>query len=410
MGLVDQQQLENEFVIHTYGRKSVQFVRGEGIHLYNAEGKRYLDFLSGVGSVSVGHSNPAVTAALVQQSGRLLHVGNYFYIEGRGELAAKLSGLLSASDITDGKKEGRWKTFFANSGAEANEGAIKLARKYGNEKLNGATTIVTARKSFHGRTLAALAATGQEGKQAVFAPMPAGFIHVPLNDLEALQDALQENTEAAVCAVMLECIQGEAGIWPCDRDYLIAVRELTAKHGILLIIDEIQTGFFRTGTYPFAFQHYGIIPDAVTMAKGIANGVPMGAFAACGELGDLLQPGEHGSTFGGSPLAIAAANATIDELLSTDTATRVAMAGEYLADGLARLPKVCEVRGRGLMRGITLSEPIAVAVLDAALEEGLVINAVGDSILRFLPPLIVSEEHINEALGILDALLMKEAV
>ena len=194
---------------------------------------------------------------------------------------------------------------------------------------------------------------------------------------------------------------------PCTIEYLKAVRALTAEHGILLIIDEVQTGFFRTGSYPFAFQHYGIIPDVVTMAKGIANGVPMGAFAARGALGDLLQPGEHGTTFGGSLLAIAAANATIDELLGMNAATRVTEAGEYLAAGLSRLPKVSDVRGKGLMRGITLTEPIAQVVAETALQDGLVLNAIGDSILRFLPPLVAKTVHIDQALGILEGILTR---
>ena len=456
MSLTRQQQLESDYMMHTYGRKPVQFVRGEGIYLFDDEGKRYLDFLAGIGAVSVGHCNPAVTAAITQQINQLVHVGNYFYIEGRGELAVKLDTLLSASETTD---EGGWKVFFANSGAEANEGAIKLARKYGKEKLAGATTIVTAQKSFHGRTLASLAATGQEAKQAVFAPMPAGFVHVPLNDVAALKDVLDQqgnggsgasgsgasstgasgsgasstgasgsgasstdasstaasgsganNTDGAVCAVMLECIQGESGVWPCDESYLKAVRELTSERGILLMIDEVQTGFFRTGTYPFAYQHAGIVPDVVSMAKGIANGVPIGAFAARGSLGDLLKPGEHGSTFGGSPLAIAAANATIDELIRISAATNVTQIGDYFAGKLACLPKVNEVRGKGLMRAVQLTEPIAVAVVDAALACGLIINAIGDSTLRFLPPLVVSHEHIDEALAILESILAKETI
>jgi len=426
-----EQQLENHYVMHTYARKPVNFVRGEGMYLYDDKGKSYLDFLSGIGCISVGHCNPAVSAALARQASRLVHVGNYFYVEGRGVLAEKLNTLLSAPGTARDTCKHAWKTFFANSGAEANEGAIKLARKHGKLKLNGAATIVSAQKSFHGRTLAALAATGQESKQAVFTPMPAGFVHTPLNDIEALKHVLDAqdaaahlagderagvmdastkpeggSNEASVCAILLECIQGEAGIWPCTMEYLKAVRELTAERGILLIIDEIQTGFFRTGTYPFSFQHYGIIPDVVTMAKGIANGVPMGAFAAYGELGDLLQPGEHGSTFGGSLLAIAAANATIDEMLDMDVANKVAATGAYFAAGLAHLPKVSDIRGLGLMRGVTLTEPIAAAVGEAALEKGLVLNVIGDSVLRFLPPLIATTEHVDEALGILKESLM----
>ena len=455
LSLENQQCLENRYVMHTYARKPVEFVRGKGACLYDCEGKEYLDFLAGVGSVSVGHCNPSVTDALVHQTQTLVHASNYFYADGRGELAEKLSVLLSGSDLAaattgvwakgcgpsgeiepTGETEPTgeaWKIFFANSGAEANEGAIKLARKYGKMNLNGAATIVSALKSFHGRTLAALAATGQESKQKVFAPMPEGFLHVPLNDREALESLLdaqaakaqsadtqsadapgtdaqateQQATEA-VCAVLLECIQGEGGVWPCTQEYLQAVRELTASRGILLIIDEVQTGFFRTGTHAFAYQHYGICPDIVTMAKGIANGVPMGAFAACGDLGDLLVPGEHGSTFGGSLLALAAANATIDELLSINAAERATQMGERLAAGLARLPHVKEVRGLGLMRAVSLDVPVAAQITDTVLTKGLVINAIGDSILRFLPPLVVDEAQIDKMVQILECVLSEE--
>ncbi|MCL1890901.1 MAG: acetylornithine/succinylornithine family transaminase [Coriobacteriia bacterium] len=436
MSLVQQQEFENDFVMHTYGRKPVMFVRGEGVYLYDDAGKKYLDFLAGVGAVSVGHSNPNVVAALQEQAAKLVHVGNYFYVEGRGELAQKLSGLLATSGAEQEDPSGAWKVFFANSGAEANEGAIKLARKYGNEKLGGAGTIISAQQSFHGRTLAALAATGQEGKQAVFAPMPAGFIHVPINDEAALLAALDgaaANAAAAangsahaadgaaahaaaapdgsaagssaVCAVMLECVQGEAGVWPCSLEYLKAVRKLTAERNIALIIDEVQTGFYRTGTYPFSYQHAGIVPDIVSMAKGIGNGFPVAAFAACGEMADLLVLGEHGSTFGGGPLAIAAAHATLDELEANDAATQVAQLGEYFAAGLAKLPLVVDVRGKGLMCGVSLSKPVAPEVGEAALEGGLVINTIGDNTLRFLPPLVVNKEQIDEALSILQTIL-----
>jgi acetylornithine aminotransferase len=317
--------------------------------------------------------------------------------------------------------------FFANSGAEAIEAAIKLARRYGSRYLEGATTIVSAQRSFHGRTLAALAATGQPAKQEAFQPLPSGFRHVPLNDIEALRTLLDKLAPAeglmitpgqtaslddspqdgavlaargtpspskTACAVLLEVIQGEGGVWPCDDDYLRAVRALTAERGLLLIIDEIQTGFYRTGK-PFAYQHAGIQPDIVTLAKGIANGVPIGVVAACGKAAEGFEPGDHGSTFGGSPLAIVAANATLDELAALDAGVHAQQVGSYLAEKLAQLPLVTEVRGRGLMLAAQLSEPVAVAIVDAGLEQGLVLNAIGSNILRFLPPLCVSTADVD---------------
>jgi acetylornithine aminotransferase len=442
MSLKQQQELEALYLLPTYGRKPVQFVRGNGILLYDDNGKEYLDFLAGIGAVSVGHANPRVTAAIQGQAAELLHVGNYFYIEGRGELARRLSALLNDGEQTDfapvdesaaagvaalEPQTNQWRSFFANSGAEAIEAAIKLARRYGSRYLDGATTIISAKRSFHGRTLAALAATGQPSKQEAFQPLPAGFKHVPLNDIDALREMLDKlapaeglmitpgqtaslddnpQDEAAIaslralspsktaCAVLLEVVQGEGGVWPCDDSYLRAVRALTAERGILLIIDEIQTGFYRTGK-PFAFQHAGIQPDIVTLAKGIANGVPIGVVAASGRAAEGFEPGDHGSTFGGSPLAIAAALATLDELLVLDAGVHAEQVGAYLATKLAQLPLVTEVRGRGLMRAVQLSEPVAVAIVDAGLEQGLVLNAIGDSILRFLPPLCVSTADVD---------------
>jgi acetylornithine aminotransferase len=408
MSLHEEQLLEQRYLLPTYGRKPLQFVRGEGMRLYDDTGREYLDFLAGIGAVSVGHANPRVTKAIQQQAARLLHVGNYFYVEGRGELASRVSRLLNASEAQEATatavSEQPWQTFFANSGTEAVEGAIKLARRYGARHLKGASTIISAQRSFHGRTLAALAATGQPAKQEAFRPLPPGFLHLPLNDLDALRAALHIETP---CAVLLEVIQGEGGVWPCDEHYLRAVRELTAERGILLILDEIQTGFFRTGP-AFAFQHTGILPDIVTLAKGIANGVPLGAVAARGLAATGFEPGDHGSTFGGSPLAIAAAHATLDECAARDIGANVKKVGDFLASELARLPLVVEVRGRGLMRAVQLAEPRAAQVLDAALAEGLVCNAIGESILRFLPPLVCTTNEVDTLISRLSAILLKK--
>jgi len=467
MSLKQQIQLDETYLIPAYKRKPVEFVRGEGIRLFDDTGKQYLDFFSGAGAVSVGHANPVVTRAIQQQAAKLLHVSNYYYVEGRGELAEKLSALLYAGPVDgqDGTQDDAqnntlsdtqydalggsqndvqndaqndiksdtlsgtlgdtqrspWRFFFANSGAEAIEGAIKLARKYGSTQLGGASTIISAKRSFHGRTLAALAATGQPSKQESFKPLPQGFVHVDINNIEGLKALLDEQSASegpqggvsagegpqgegpqdekprtgAVCAVLLECIQGEGGVYPCTEEYLKEVRRLTAERKILLIIDEVQTGFFRTGTYPFAFQHAHVTPDVVTIAKGLGAGVPIGAFAAQGAAAEVLQPGDHGSTFGGSPLVIAAAHAVLSELERMDAATHVAEVGTYLKEQLQTLPLVIEIRGKGLMLGIELSEPVAEQAVAAGLEVGLVLNSIGQSILRFLPPLVCTKEDVD---------------
>jgi acetylornithine/N-succinyldiaminopimelate aminotransferase len=394
--------LEDAYVMHTYGRKPVEFVRGSGMKLWDETGKEYLDFLSGIGTTGLGHCDVAVTAALQHQAETLLHVSNYYYIEGRGELAARLSALLNAYN-PDAEPQ-VWKTFFANSGAEANEGAIKLVRRRAIENGLAGQTIVTLDGSFHGRTLATLAATAQEAKQQAFRPLPAGFVHVPLNDIDALVEALDHPSAGGVCAVMLEVIQGERGVWPCDEAYLEEVRAQTAARGIALICDEVQVGMYRTGR-PFAFQYAGIVPDVVTMAKGIANGIPMGAFSAYGDAGSVLTPGDHGSTFGGSCMAVAASNATLERLSAPGFGAHVVEVGDYLAEQLATLPHVSAVRGCGLIRAAQLDMPVAAAAVNAALARGFVLNQVGDAIIRFLPPLIVETADIDALIPVLGAIL-----
>ena len=387
--------LDDAYVMHTYGRLPVEFVSGRGAELTDDSGKVYLDFLAGIGCVSLGHANPVVAAALKEQLDRVWQVGNYYYVEHRGELAQALSDLLSTTTDELGHVTGStgtiWKTFFANSGAEANEGALKVARRWGERKLDGAAGVVSARQSFHGRTLATLAATGQDVFHQSFGPFPEGFVSVPLNDLDALVAAVDAG---GVCAVMLECVQGEGGVWPADLDYLRAVRALCDERNLALIIDEVQTGFFRCGA-PFSYQLAGIEPDVVSMAKGIASGFPMGAVAARAEFADLMVPGDHGSTFGGNALAAAAGLATVSELVAQDMGEHVIATGAHLAERLAALPHVSEVRGRGLMRGIQLDVPIANELVSEGLEAGLVLNHIGDSILRFLPPLVVTDEQID---------------
>lgn len=405
-------QADSEFLMHTYGRLPVEFVSGRGAILTDSRGRNYLDFLGGIGAVSLGHCHPAIVAALQNQAAKLWQVGNYYYVQNRNELACDVAELLSYTTDAEGHVTGStgsaWKVFFANSGAEANEGAIKIARKWGEKTLGGATGIITAQRSFHGRTLATLSATGQAAFHRTFLPMPAGFDAVPLNDLGALRQMIEHPTKllgAGPCAVMLECVQGEGGVWPATTEYLQGVQELCRQHGLMLIVDEVQTGFYRCGA-PFCYQLAGIEPDIVSMAKGIGGGFPMGAVAGRGEAGELLQPGDHGSTFGGNALASAVGRATVETLVNDDIGEHVIQVGQHLAEGLERLPHVVEVRGHGLLRGAQLDSPVASEAVDLGLERGLVLNHIGDSILRFLPPLVVSQKQVDQMLQTLEEILV----
>lgn len=401
MTLAREKALEAEYVMGTFARKPVEFVEGHGMMLVDDAGKEYFDFLSGIGVCSLGHCPPAIVKAVSDQAAKLIHVSNYYYIEHRGEVAQLLSNMLNAEVGVEHPEV--WKTFFANSGAEANECAIKLARLYARRRTEEAgkdaelapRLIVTLAKSFHGRTLATLAATAQPAKQEAFQPLPEGFAATPPNDVAALE-ALFAERGAEVCAVMVECIQGESGVHPCTAEFLQAAQRLTAERGALLICDEVQCGCFRTGE-PFGFQLFGVRPDVVAIAKGVAGGFPMGACAACGEAAEVLAPGDHGSTFGGSNLAMAAAQATLSALAAPGFADQVREVGAYLRERLAALPGVTQVRGHGLMVGADLAEgaPAAPDVVAAALEAGLVLNATGPRTLRFLPPLICAKEDVD---------------
>ena len=397
--------LDSSFVMHTYGRLPVEFASGHGATLVDTSGKEYIDLLGGSGCASLGHVHPAVASALHEQIDRIWQTSNYFYDSKRAELAAALSVMLSTTTDEGGHEMGstgtHWKTFFSNSGAEANEGAIKLARRWGEKNLDGAHVIVSARKSFHGRTLATLAATGQSKYHQSFRPLPEGFVSVPLNDIYTLRDRVERGD---VCAVMLECVQGEGGVWNANYDYLRDVRELCHEKNILLICDEVQTGFFRCGS-PFCYQRSGVEPDVVSMAKGIADGFPMGAVAARSEVADLLVPGDHGSTFGGSPLASAAGLACVRTLMDEEMGEHVLSVGRHLRHRLTAMPHVVEVRGHGLMRGAQLDAPIATQVVEEGLAAGLVMNHIGDSILRFLPPLVITRDEIDEACDRIEAIL-----
>ena len=422
MGFIEEQQLESAYVMGTYARKPVELVRGRGMRVEDAEGRTYLDFVSGVGAVSLGHCHPALVSAIEEQASTLVHVSNYYYIEHRGEVAHLVSDLLN--ECVDEAEREPWQSFFANSGAEANECAFKLARLHAKKRAMAAAEaagadedgvravaaaaprlIVTLDASFHGRTLATLAATAQPAKQEAFQPLPDGFVRTPINDIKALESLFASQGDG-ICAVMVECVQGESGVHPCEPEFLAAVRRLTAERGALFMCDEIQCGMYRCGTYPFGFQHFGIAPDVVTIAKGIASGFPMGMCAARAQVAASFDPGDHGSTFGGSCLAVAAAEATVRALAAEDAAGNAERTGAYLREKLAALPQVEEVRGLGLMVACDLAEGVSAPdVVLAGLDEGLLLNFTGPRTLRFLPPLVCSKEDVDVLVQKLAALL-----
>ena len=413
MGFIEEQQLESAYVMGTYARKPVELVRGRGMQVEDSEGRTYLDFVSGVGAVSLGHCHPALVSAIEEQASTLVHVSNYYYIEHRGEVAHLVSDLLN--ECVDEAEREPWQSFFANSGAEANECAFKLARLHAKKRAMAAAEaagadedgvraaaaaaprlIVTLDASFHGRTLATLAATAQPAKQEAFQPLPDGFVRTPINDIKALESLFASQGDG-ICAVMVECVQGESGVHPCESEFLAAVRRLTAERGALFMCDEIQCGMYRCGTYPFGFQHFGVTPDVVTIAKGIASGFPMGMCAARAQVAASFDPGDHGSTFGGSCLAVAAAE---------DAAGNAERTGAYLREKLAALPQVEEVRGLGLMVACDLAEGVSAPdVVLAGLDEGLLLNFTGPRTLRFLPPLVCSKEDVDVLVQKLAALL-----
>jgi acetylornithine/N-succinyldiaminopimelate aminotransferase len=384
--------LDAEHVMGTYGRFPVEFVRGSGTELFDAEGRRYLDFLSGLAVTSLGHAHPAVAAAIAEQATTLLHTSNLFHTEHQAPLAATLDGLLG----------GGGRCFFANSGAEANECAIKLARRYGQQHGGRERYhVVSAYGSFHGRTLTTLAATGQPQKQETFQPLPDGFRQVAFADLDALEAAL----DGRVCAVLLEPVQGEGGVQPAPADYLRAVRQLCDEREALLIVDEVQTGLGRTGRW-FGFEHAGIRPDVVTMAKALGNGMPIGACWARADVAAAFAPGDHATTFGGQPLAARAARAVLEEMIAIDAPALAASGGARLMAQLAALPAVRTVRGLGLLIAAELVDGFdAAAVTRACLDAGLVVNAVTPTALRFAPPLTVSDAEIDEAVALVAGVL-----
>lgn len=416
MSLAQQKALESDYVMHTFGRSEVEFTGGDGMKLTGDDGREYLDFLAGIGVCCLGHGHPVVRKAVADQADKLMHVSNYFYIEHRGEVAAMLSKLanndmdgaraiadaVAAGDETTAAALGApaageqvWKTFFANSGAEANEGSMKLARLYAKREGNGGNTIVCMRGGFHGRTLETIAATMQDWLQDSFRPLPGGFVPCTPNDVDELH-SIFSSLGSEICAVMLEPIQGESGVHPMTQEFMEAARDLAHEAGAVLIADEVQCGVFRTGA-PFAFQNYGVEPDIMSLAKGIAAGVPMGAVVAKKEIADVFRPGDHGSTFGGSNLAMAASAAALAELVRGGYAEHAGEVGSYMAEKLAGVPHVTEVRGSGLMLGCDLDDAAGDAhdVVAKMLEAGFVINATGAHTLRFLPPLICNEADVD---------------
>ena len=378
--------------IPVFGPPAVMFERGKGTELWDVSGKRYLDFLSGIAVVSLGHANEAVAQAISQQASTLLHVSNFFANTTATRAAVKLSQLMAQAGAGDGQ------VFFCNSGAEANEAAIKLARKFGGR---GRHVMVSAYGSFHGRTLGALALTGQPAKHEAFQPMPDGFRYCEYGDIESLEKVL----DSSVSAVMLEPIQGEGGVIPADVAYLKAVQKLCNDRGILFIIDEVQTGFCRTGEW-FGFQHAGVQPDAVTFAKGMGNGMPVGALWARKDIASVMAPGDHGSTYSGTALATSAVLAVIEEMTRIDAARLAREKGQRLIEGLSDMSKVDHVRGRGLLLGAQLVAGIDTKdVVPALLEMGLIVNGVNATTLRLAPPITVTNEEIDEALALIGKVL-----
>ncbi len=374
----------NHAVMPTYGRTDVQFVRGEGAWLIDHTGERYLDALSGLGVVALGHANEAVARALSDQSQTLLHTSNLYRIPGQERLAERLA-LISGMD----------NMFFGNSGAEACECAIKIARLYGHNKGFSDPTIIVAESAFHGRTMATLTATGNRKVQAGFEPLVSGFLRVPFNDIPAIEKIAETSNQ--VTAIFVEPIQGEGGIQVPDPTYLPKLRALCDANDWLLIVDEVQSGNARTGAY-FCYQHSGILPDLVTTAKGLGNGVPIGVCLARGAAAAVFKPGNHGSTFGGNPLSCAAANAVLDEFERLNLIQHAAEMGDYLQDKfrtqLAGDNRVKEIRGMGLMLGVELTKPCS-ELVQQAFDRKLLLNVTADSVIRLLPPLIINQSEAD---------------
>ena len=386
--------MATDALMNTYGTPSIALVKGEGAWLWDAQGNKYLDALSGIAVCGLGHSHPSVAKAIAEQAGLLTHCSNYFSIPNQEMLADKLCTASGMSNV-----------FFGNSGAEANEAALKIARLHGHKKGIKLPTILVMDNAFHGRTLATLSASGGRRVQAGFEPLVRGFARAPFNDMESLKIVADNNTD--ICAILVEPIQGEGGVRLASTGYLRQLREFCDQRGWLLMLDEVQTGNGRTGKY-FYFQHSGIIPDVVTTSKGLGNGVPIGACLAHGEAAQLMQPGNHGSTFGGNPLACAAALATINTLQDDHLIERAAVLGDRIMasfkTALAGIEHVVEIRGKGCMIGIELNKPCK-SLFSAAMTAGLIINVTADTVIRLLPPFIMTDDQADQVVAILTPLI-----
>ncbi len=376
---------DSKYYMNTFGKRTpVCFTEGKGMFLFGTDGKKYLDLLGGIAVNILGHKNKELTEALCSQAKKYIHCSNLYYIKEQADLAEKLVNICPNAG----------KAFFTNSGAEANETAIKLARIHFYKQGSPRPKIISANNSFHGRTLAAVTATGQPKYHLPFEPLPKEFVHVPYNDIQALKGEADKNT----CAVMLEIIQGEGGIVSATKEYLEAAANICRQTGALLIIDEIQTGMGRTGKF-FSFEHFKLKPDITTLAKGLGGGVPIGCVLASNEVSQSFSPGDHGTTFGGNPLACSAGLAVLEKIKNSDLVNKASAMGDYFRENLENImqttKKITQIRGRGLMIGIKLSEPNAVKVKDELFRKGYLVNSIGDDILRVLPPLIIKKVHIE---------------
>ncbi len=381
--------------VPVFQRYQIVLDHGKGAYLWDVDGKSYLDFLGGIAVNVLGHDDPELVWAVTEQAHKMIHCSNLYYTQAQADAAARLVEL-----------SGLGKAFFGNSGAEANEGAIKIARKWATRQNPNKVKIITARMSFHGRTYATLTATGQPHYQEGLGPVPGGFTYVDFNDIDELARTIDDET----CAVMLETIQGEGGVFTPAGDYLKKVRALCDQHHALLILDEIQAGIGRSGTF-FAYENYGIKPDIVTLAKGLAGGVPIGAFVVTDEVAQAFGPGDHGTTFGGNPLACAAANVVLRRVPEPAFLQHVRTVGAYFKTGLEKLQQkypqlIRDVRGQGLILGAELTIP-GRDIVNAALAQGVIINCTVGKVLRFIPPLIITEEQVDEVLKVLDEVLSK---
>ena len=385
-------QLTDGYVMQTYARFPIALVKGKGVRVWDADGKEYLDFAAGIAVNSLGHCHPAVARAVADQVDTLLHVSNLYHIEPQARLAKALCEHSFADRV-----------FFCNSGAEANEAAIKLARRYGSEQARGRNEVITALNSFHGRTLATLTATGQEKIRLGYDPLPAGFRQVPFNDLEAAEAAVDRRT----AAILVEPIQGEGGVVAPDPSYVRGLRRLCDHRGLLLMFDEVQVGMGRTGKL-FAYEHFGVEPDVMTLAKALGGGLPLGAMLARERVAESFPPGSHASTFGGNPVVCRAGLAVLETLLEDGLVERCEAMGNLLREGLeglaGRFAFVREVRGKGLLLGMELDLDCA-PVIRGCMEEGLLVAGAGANVLRMAPPLTIGEEDVAEALSVLERVL-----